>query len=514
MTSESERENENENDASAQTIALSLVSHTNVGKTTLARTLLGRDVGEVRDEAHVTERSDEYLLTQTPAGDRLMLWDTPGFGDSARLAQRLARSGDPIGWFLSEVWDRFRDRAFWSSQQAVRTVRERTDVVLYLVNAAETPEASTLVSSELRVLDWIGKPVIVLLNQLGRPRPAGDDAAEVERWRRALAGAASVRAVLPLDAFARCWVQEGTLLHAVARELPPGKRAACERLIDEWQRERRAVFEASISVLAERVARAALDREAVPEGGMLGRLKEVGQALASGSAGDALRSPARQTAMRRLAERLDDDIRSSTDRLIALHGLGGHASAEILTRLAEHYAVDEPVSEGRAAALGGALTGALAGLKADLATGGLSFGAGLLAGGIVGALGGFGLARGYNLVRGAQTPMVMWADAVLDELCASALLGYLAVAHYGRGRGDWTASESPPHWRSVVGEVLAQRQETLKQLWSLRGERDEAEGLESALRQILEEAAVDVLSSLYPQWEGHRRERGQEPPVG
>ena len=34
-------------------VALSLVSHTNVGKTTLARTLLRRDVGEVRDEAHV-----------------------------------------------------------------------------------------------------------------------------------------------------------------------------------------------------------------------------------------------------------------------------------------------------------------------------------------------------------------------------------------------------------------------------------------------------------------------------
>jgi 50S ribosomal subunit-associated GTPase HflX len=30
------------------TVTLSLVSHTNAGKTTLARTLLGRDVGEVR----------------------------------------------------------------------------------------------------------------------------------------------------------------------------------------------------------------------------------------------------------------------------------------------------------------------------------------------------------------------------------------------------------------------------------------------------------------------------------
>ena len=31
------------------TVTLSLVSHTNVGKTTLARTLLKRDIGEVRD---------------------------------------------------------------------------------------------------------------------------------------------------------------------------------------------------------------------------------------------------------------------------------------------------------------------------------------------------------------------------------------------------------------------------------------------------------------------------------
>ena len=34
-------------------LSLSLVSHTNVGKTTLARTLLGRDIGEVRDEAQI-----------------------------------------------------------------------------------------------------------------------------------------------------------------------------------------------------------------------------------------------------------------------------------------------------------------------------------------------------------------------------------------------------------------------------------------------------------------------------
>src|SRR5439155_21317976 len=121
-------------------IALSLISHTNAGKTTLARTLLGRDVGAVRDVQHVTQEATSYSLIETKEGDALVLWDTPGFGDSARLARRLAHQSNPVGWFLSQVWDRFRDRASFLSQQVVRNVRDQADVVLYLVNAAETPE--------------------------------------------------------------------------------------------------------------------------------------------------------------------------------------------------------------------------------------------------------------------------------------------------------------------------------------------------------------------------------------
>ena len=45
-------------------IHLSLVSHTNIGKTALARTLLNQDVGEVRDAPHVTEFADGHTLLQ------------------------------------------------------------------------------------------------------------------------------------------------------------------------------------------------------------------------------------------------------------------------------------------------------------------------------------------------------------------------------------------------------------------------------------------------------------------
>ena len=90
----------------ARTVNLSLISHTNAGKTTLARTLLGNDVGEVRDAAHVTEVAEAYPMLDGAHGERLLLWDTPGFGDTARLVSRLRISGNPIGWLLTQVWDR------------------------------------------------------------------------------------------------------------------------------------------------------------------------------------------------------------------------------------------------------------------------------------------------------------------------------------------------------------------------------------------------------------------------
>jgi hypothetical protein len=477
----------------ASTVALSLVSHTNVGKTTLARTLLQRDVGEVRDEAHVTLEAERFTLIESPAGDRLELWDTPGFGDSIRLARRIALAGNLIGWLLTEVWDRLRDRAFWSNQHAVRNILEQADVVLYLVNAAEAPEDAGYLDAELKVLELIGKPVIVLLNQLGPPRPPPAEADELRRWRERTHGARCVRDVLALDAFARCWVQEDALLRTVAAVLPAERRPAFERLQAAWAQRHRQTWQASMALLAQRLARAALDREEVDETGWTDKLREVSAAIGLRRDGEA--TP-RENAMRRLAERLDTDIRQSTDRLIRLHGLEGRATDVVLTRLAEHYAVSEPLSEGKAALLGGVLTGALAGLKADIATGGLTMGGGLLAGGVLGALGAIGVVRGVNLVRGVERPTLAWSAPVLHELVRSALLGYLAVVHYGRGRGDWHEAEHPAFWADAVQQVLQPRRDAIDELWAQRGD---AATLAAALQALLSEASRELLVRLYPQ---------------
>ncbi len=300
--------------------------------------------------------------------------------------------------------------------------------------------------------------------------------------------------MLALDAFARCWVQEGTLLDAVSAVLPDEQRAAMERLQAAWWARGQATWQASVAVLAERLCRAAQDREQVPSSGWMGKLKEVGAAL--GLRREGTRTP-REQAMSALAERLDIDIRTSTERLIRLHGLTGEATGQVLTSLAEHFSVQRPLSEGQAAVWGGVVTGALAGLKADIASAGLTMGGGLLAGGVLGALGAAGLARGYNTLRGVEVPTLAWADPVLDELARSALLGYLAVAHYGRGRGDWHAWEHPEFWQDSVNDVVAQGAEALHDIWDERQSLAPDE-LAARLQDWLSYASEAVLARLYP----------------
>ena len=478
------------------TINLSLVSHTNVGKTTLLRTLIRRDAGEVADRAHVTEVAESHVLLQTPEGAALRLWDTPGFGDSARLLKRLRASENPIGWLTAQVWDRFTDRPFFSSQQAIRNVRDYSDVVLYLVNVAEDPASAGYVDIELQILNWIGKPVLILLNQMGAPRGPEAEAAEEQRWRRHVAAHTGVRGVIGLDAFARCWVQEDKLLGAVAEMLPPAKRSAHERLREAWRAQNLAVFEAAMRGLAVQLAAAATDREIVDLPSLPQR---TARWLTSLLTDREARDPATELAMKALATRLDGAVREATDRLIALHGLSGRASEPILARIAGQFKVESPVDSAKSGVIGGVVTGALGGLAADLAAGGLTFGAGALLGGILGALGGSGAASAYNHVRGAAGGSVGWSADFLAQRPAAALLRYLAIAHFGRGRGDWVQGEYPPHWQQLADSVSTNRHDEIVRVLRATDKPARSGEIVGEMQVIITAMAKEALMQLYPE---------------
>ncbi|QJE00141.1 GTPase domain-containing protein [Massilia forsythiae] len=476
-------------------IQFALVSHTNNGKTTLARTLVGVDVGEVRDAAHVTVTSEAHLLQTSAAGDRLLLWDTPGFGDSVRLLKRLAMAGNPIGWFLREVFDRYRDRPFWLSQQALKAAKEAADVVLYLVNSSEDPRDAGYLAAEMRILEWLNKPVVVLLNQLGPPRPDNLEQGEQARWKQHLSQYGIVRDVLALDAFARCWVHEDVFYDRVGKLVEPSKQAGYARLLAGWQAENLRRFDAALALSAQLLAAAARDEQDVADDDGKGKLLRSALKMIKLGKGEQQRQ---DTAMAGLVERLERRIGDTTVGLLRLYRLDPGQAGRINARVREHFAVRAPVDKAQAGLLGAVVSGAATGLSADLMAGGLTLGGGALIGAIVGGLTAAGAAWGFNTSTERAHPSVQFADPFLRTLLVGSVLRYLAVAHFGRGRGNFVEAEAPPFWQAEVEAALGRREAALAGLWQTARAAPDAAAAAGPLQALLGQVTVETLERLYP----------------
>lgn len=475
-------------------VQLALVSHTNAGKTTLARTLTGIDVGEVRDAPHVTTLSESHPLLATPSGDVLQLWDTPGFGDSVRLYQRLSMSGNPIGWFMREVVDRYRDRPFWLSQQAVRTAREEADVVLYLVNASEDPGDAGYLAPEMKILQWLGKPVVILLNQMGPPQPAAQEQAEQQRWQAQLDIYPVVKRVIAMDAFARCWVHESVFYEAVGALINAPKKEAYARLYQAWEQDRQARFHAAMELVATQLMRAARDREIIQntDGAVL---RGVLGALGRGRQQSRRRQG---KAMDVLLARFADNTHLTTDSLVKLYRLDAGAAARINERVLKAFVVRDAVDAAQAGVLGAIISGAATGFTADLLSGGLTLGAGALLGAVMGAMTAAGAAWAFNETTNRRAPSVQFSDDFLHQQLIAGLLRYLAVIHFGRGRGKFVEAESPAFWQQEVETAVrlhaAAISEALRAARSGPGPDQTMPALVAALTQVVSE----VLKQLYP----------------
>lgn len=476
----------NENDSE---VILSLISHTNVGKTALARTLLRRDVGEVADRAHVTVASEAYTLIETD-GLVTKLWDTPGFGSNlAKLAKRIRSSGNPVGWIMHQVWDRFKDESLWCSQEAIRNIKEDADLVLYLVDASQSPGTIGYVDLEMEILSWIGKPVLVFLNQTGRPEP-DRIAREEQEWSDHLAELDIVKSVSTLDAFTRCWTQEHHVLEKAAEHIDGKKKQTAEKLARAWTQRNLDVFEKSLNEISDLFVFSLLDTEKLKENSVASKLKN----LVGKNDQDSEMEKVQQNMYRRLAERTAETI----NRLIANHGLDGQTARELARSSQDEFTYSRNVEESLAAAVGGAVSGLVAGLSADLIAGGATFGGGAVMGMLLGAGTTYALAKGYNLTQTGVNE-VRWTEAQFESQVKFIIMLYLAVAHFGRGRGAWQDPENNPgHWEDTTDEIIQANKEALHNLWKKGGADGKSEKLKKEVRSKVRVLLTSALVKLYP----------------
>ena len=406
-------------------LKLSVVGHTNVGKTSLMRTLM-RDVkfGRVAPASATTRQVEGGRLL---AGGRAVveLFDTPGLEDAGALIEQLETDAserhtgpERIGAFLASehAADRFEQEARVLAQML------DSDAALYVIDAREPVLGKY--QDELAILSLCARPILPILNFVANRH------SRVEAWREALsrvglhAVAEFDTVVFSSDAEARLWRRLATLVDTHAPALD--QLIADRQSQADWQRS------SGKAMIAELLVDAAAARRTA-ERGDRAALENANRSLRESIAGREQRFVEQLLELYRFTEAdyRDDHRDDHRDdyRHVALPIDRGRWATDLFDSATLAVV-------GRRAG-GGMAAGAAAGAAVDVATGGRSLGAGT----VIGALAAGGATGAWQLRRDIGDRLrgrigVMADDAVLTTLAARAYALLDALGQRGHAAQD------------------------------------------------------------------------------
>ena len=339
-------------------IRAAVVGHSNVGKTSLIRTLTrNARFGEVAASPGTT-RVVEVETIEVAGTATLQLADTPGFEDSIGLLEvieSLPVSPQALGVERLQAFLQSAE-ARSAYQQEAKVVRQLLDcdLIFYVIDAREPLLGKY--RDELSVLSLSARPVLPVLNFIAAPEQRQSD------WRQLLA-ALNLHAVIGFDTVIYS-VEAELSLYQTLLALMASRRLQIESLMVQCRETRQARLTAAAGVIASALVSAAATRLAAgasTQGEQASRIQ------------DRLRS-VEQRASRELLSIFDFSEKDyGSERLPVVDGIWtlDLFDAETLKQFG--------IEAGSAAAKGAAL-----GMGVDLAVGGISLGAAAGLGALIG----------------------------------------------------------------------------------------------------------------------------------
>ena len=339
-----------------------LAGHTNVGKTSLLRTL-GRlsDFGEVSASPSTTRQIQPLPLIETDTL-RITFFDSPGLEQTDPLLDRLTDNGESRHDHTRRLRALLDEPALQQgSEQELRVLRQALDcdACLFVIDAREPVLEKYL--DELFILSRTGRPLLPLLNFT-----ATADSREAA-WRDALR-AQGHAVTVAFDAVVYDWESERRLYRSLAAVFPAAE-AALDELIRIRSHETDWRLNAACDALAE---------------GLIGLAATRHQADADDTA-----------AMHAGQEALAADAREREQQIIARILAAFSYNTEILGGELHEDVTDgrwqsDPLSASTLRyygikSVGPVMSGLVAGGTVDIAAGGTSLGLGTLTGGLLGA---------------------------------------------------------------------------------------------------------------------------------
>jgi GTPase Era involved in 16S rRNA processing len=398
---------------------VSVVGHTNAGKTSLMRTI-ARDAafGAVSPSPGTTVEvaSVKLFANGTPRAD---FRDTPGLEDPIGLLEfidglRTDRRDDGPSLIERFLGTEDSRNTFKNESKALRQART-ADLVLYVVDARD--RVLPRHSDEIELLNRCGKPVLPVLNFVS------DDEARVDEWREALARL-GLHATASFDTVVYESRDEQRLFEAM-RVLAEDFRADIDALIKDRRTRRKKSIDRASRAIAELLVDAA------------SYLQPVSPVSAED---DALRAERKRESEEALQAALREHERLTFHSILAAFEFKTEDAETALLECTDgRLGIDlfsrDAIRQAGFGAVAGAAGGAAGGAVIDLALGGMSLGAASALGALIG--GTFGSSatqtkRLYRRMRGAND--LRTGDLTLKLMMSRSI--DLARAILRRGHAD------------------------------------------------------------------------------
>lgn len=244
--------------APMQALRVTIVGHTNTGKTSLIRTLLrDENFGDI-DDASGTTRN--VARTAVFAGEKevLALYDTPGFEDSSALLDSIethtrcmpkAAPAEVLSDFVAQAGE----HSEFDQENKILLQALGSDVLLYIIDVREP--LLEKYADEVAILSKCGKPIVPVFNFIA------DNNAALQRWRDKMAEF-NLHAALEFDTVAFDFEAEKRLYQKLQSLLEPHYESL-QALIDFRQENWTRLFSAAAQRVFDLLRQVACYRQMV-----------------------------------------------------------------------------------------------------------------------------------------------------------------------------------------------------------------------------------------------------------
>jgi hypothetical protein len=340
----------------------------------------------------------------------------------------------------------------------------------------------------------VGRPVIVLINQIDTPCESNIKVEGIESWRARLKEYSHVKLVMALDELDQCWITNDRLYRKVENILAGERKLLMKRLRLAKKSQQLKTLDSVTFSISNYISRLASHFETISE---LGMLTSTINQMVNSKKEESLT----ESAQKKLSEKLENEVITITNDLLRLHGFTTNDISNMQmpdTNKIEKRGEKIPVLWSTV------LGGLSSGLTVDILAGGFTFGGGAILGGLAAFIGAKTLNHGINVVRGSNGRSgVQWSTEVLDSLLENAFLRYLTIIHSHRGENRLRSNQSNLQWCELIQQSIHPHSDNIKKIWKLRDSKasdaNKAENqIAGDLQPIVQQTLCELLNKLYP----------------